>query len=91
MSVIPLMCHNTILEIMSAGGIVGFTAYSVHRIQTILSVTKNLTIERTFIAGTILAMLVISMFDNHLFNIFPTIVYSALLAVLFSGENTAKE
>ncbi len=91
MSVIPLMCHNTILEIMSAGGIVGFTAYSVHRIQTILSVTKNLTTERTFIAGTILAMLVISMFDNHLFNIFPTIVYSALLAVLFGGENTAKE
>lgn len=87
MSVIPLMCHNTMFEIMSACGTVGLCAYSVHRVQTILSFTKNITPERTFIAGTIIALLVISLFDNHVFNVFPTLVYSALLAVLFGGEN----
>lgn len=86
MSVIPLMCHNTLLEVMSACGITGLIAYSVHRIQTILSFTKNVTPERTFIAGTIFAMLVISLFDNHVFNVFPTFIYSALLAVLYGGE-----
>lgn len=86
MSVIPLMCHNTLFEVMSSCGIIGVCAYSAHRVQTILSFTKNITPERTFIAGTIIALLVISLFDNHLFNVFPTLIYSALLAVLFSGE-----
>ena len=48
---------------------------------------KNVTVERAFIAATIGAMLIISLFDNHIFNIFPTIIYSSLIAVLTAGEH----
>lgn len=87
---IPFMCHNTPLQLLSSCGIVGFGAYTVHRIQTVISVFKNVTIERAFIATSILAMLIISLFDNHMFNIFPTIIYSCLIAVLAAGEKKEK-
>ena len=47
---------------------------------------KNVTLERFFIAVTVLAMLIISLMDNHMFNIFPTIIYSSLIAVLSASE-----
>lgn len=87
---IPYMCHNTILELLSACGVVGFGAYAVHRVQTAVSFFKNVTIERALIATTILAMVIICLFDNHMFNIFPTIIYSCLIAVLDAGERKEK-
>lgn len=84
---IPLMCHNTILQLMSCSGIIGLGAYLIHRTQTVLSFCRNINTERGFIAITILAMLIICLFDNHIFNIFPTIIYSALVAVLVQNED----
>lgn len=83
---IPHMCHNTVLQILSCSGVVGISAYLVHRIQTVICFFKNITTERAFIATTVLVMLIICLFDNHLFNIFPTIIYSSLIAVLAAGE-----
>lgn len=84
---IPHMCHNTLLQLLSSCGLVGIAAYLTHRAQTVISFMKNVTVERAFIAATIGAMLIISLFDNHIFNIFPTIIYSSLIAVLTAGEH----
>ena len=86
----PLMCHNTLLELLSASGIVGLIVYLGHRTQTIISFCKNITYERTFIALTILSILLLSLLDNHIFNIFPTIIYSSLIAVLDKSEEKLK-
>ena len=86
----PLMCHNTILELLSACGIVGIIVYLAHRTQTVISFCKNITLERTFIALTILSILLLSLLDNHLFNIFPTIIYSSLIAILDKSEEKIK-
>lgn len=86
---IPHMCHNTVFQLMSCCGTIGIIVYIIHRIQTIRSYFKNPTPERTFIALAIVALLLISLFDNHLFNIFPTIIYSSLLAVLSKNEAKA--
>lgn len=83
---IPLMCHNTVLQLLSACGILGLAVYTVHRTQTIISYFKNINAERTFIALTILSILILSLLDNHIFNVFPTIIYSALIAVLDKSE-----
>ena len=83
---VPFMCHNTILQILSCCGTLGIIAYAIHRVQTIISFSKNMTMERTFIALTITALILISLLDNHMFNIFPTIIYSSLIAVLNSSE-----
>jgi len=88
-SFIPMMCHNTILELMSACGTVGIVAYLIHRVQTVISFCKNITLERTFIALTILPILILSLLDMHLLIIFPTVIYSSLLAVLVKSQEKA--
>ena len=86
MSFIPPMCHNTIVELLSACGIMGLLTYAIHRIQTIISFFRNVNYNRAFIALTMLTLVGISLVDNHIFNIFPTIIYSCLLAALIASE-----
>lgn len=88
LGLVPLMCHNTILQLMSSCGIVGLVAYCIHRVQTVTCYCKNITVERTFIALTIAIILLLSLIDMHIFNIFPTIIYSCLLAVLEKSERS---
>jgi hypothetical protein len=84
--VYPLTYHDTIFQFLGSCGAVGLFVYGVHRAQTVVSYAKNITIERTFVAFTILALLIVSIFDNHLFHFFPTLVYSMLVAVLVNSE-----
>lgn len=86
LSFIPLMCHNTLLELLSACGILGLITYAIHRGQTVISFFNNVTLERTFLALTISGLLITSLFDNHIFYIFPTMIYSSLTAFLVKSE-----
>ena len=61
--------------------------YLVHRAQTVISFCKNVTLERTFIALTILPILILSLLDCHIFLIFPTVVYACLLAVFDKSQD----
>ncbi|MDE7083197.1 MAG: O-antigen ligase family protein [Clostridia bacterium] len=88
---IPMMCHNTVLQLLASCGAVGLIAYLIHRVQTVISFCKNVTIERTFIALTILPILLLSLLDVHIFIIFPTVIYSCLLAVLIKSEEKTPE
>lgn len=83
---VPLMSHNTVLQLLSSCGLFGLVAYTIHRVQTVVSFCKNVTLERTFVALCILTILGLSLIDVHIFNIFPTIIYSCLLAVLVKSE-----
>lgn len=83
---LPQTCHNTVLEIMAACGIFGLAAYLLHRVQTVISFFKNITVERTLIALTIAVLLLMSLLDMHIFNVFPTIIYACLLAALIKSE-----
>ncbi len=90
LNLVPLMCHNTVLQLMSSCGMVGLIFYTVHRVQTVVCYCKNITVERTFIALTIVIILMLSLVDMHIFNIFPTIIYSCLLAVLEKSQDKQK-
>ena len=84
---IPKLMHSTIMEFLSSCGIVGLIVYLAHRVLTVISYLKNITVERTYLMLAIAVFLIISLFDNHLFNIFPTIIYSCLIAALAGSEN----
>ena len=84
---IPKLMHSTIMEFLSSCGIVGLIVYLAHRVLTVISYLKDITVERTYLILAIAVFLIISLFDNHLFNIFPTIIYSCLIAALASSEN----
>lgn len=86
LDIIPLMYHNTVLQMLGACGIVGLIAYAVHRVQTIISCFKNITVGRIYVAITLGGLLFISLFDNHMFYIFPTIVYIAFVGLLQASE-----
>lgn len=88
--IIPVMYHNTVVELLASGGVVSFGAYAVHRLQTVLSFFKNVTHDRFYVALTICGLLLVSLLDNHIFYLFPTIIYSLLLGVLVLSEKKAE-
>lgn len=83
---IPFFYHNTIMQMLASCGVVGLLAYIVHRVQTVKSFLSNVTAGRSFLAITILSILILSLLDVHMFDIMPTFMYSSLLAVLVKTE-----
>ena len=93
LDIIPKMYHNTLLQMAGACGFVGLAAYVVHRMHTVISYIKNINTDRTYIAVTIAVFLLVSLFDNHMFYIFPTILYAGLTGLMQASQNAgaAKE
>lgn len=83
---IPLMYHNTIAQIMASCGAIGIIAYGFHRFQTIKNFLKKPTLARGFIGLSVLALLFINMFDNHLFYFFATMIYASLIHYVTNQE-----
>ena len=79
-SFFPARWHNTFIQIISSCGIVGLIAYAFHRYQTIVLFIKNPSVEKTFIALSIITLLIMSLLDCHFFNIGPVLFYSIMLA-----------
>ncbi len=76
----PPRWHNTIVQLLASCGIVGLGAYILHRVQTVRMFLNHRTKENTFIACSLIVLLLCSMFDCHFFNIGPTLYYSMALA-----------
>jgi O-antigen ligase len=79
----PALYHNTFIQILASCGSVGFLAYAVHRTQSILSFIKHPTTKRAYLGLLLICMLLINLFDVHIFCIFSTILYSALISLFF--------
>lgn len=89
LDIIPYMYHNTLMQMLGACGIVGIVTYVIHRAQTIISLARNLSLQRVYLAITLGVFLLISLFDNHLFYLFPTLLYTAMIGTLKAGEKSA--
>lgn len=87
--IIPKMYHNTILQMLGACGTVGLAAYLFHRTQTIISLFKYITLERVYLAFTCGILLFVSLFDNHMFYLFPTLLYVGLVGLLKASEKSS--
>lgn len=86
LDIIPKMYHNTILQMLGACGAVGLATYLFHRVQTVISFFKNITLERVYLAFTCGILLIVSLFDNHMFYLFPTLLYVGLVGLLKASE-----
>ncbi|MCD8307765.1 MAG: O-antigen ligase family protein [Clostridia bacterium] len=78
-ALIPGMAHDTFAEILAACGMVGLLAYCIHRIQTIIEFVKNPSADKLIMAMSIVALLIMSLMDNHIFYMLPTIFYAGML------------
>lgn len=79
-SFFPPRWHNTVVQMLASGGIVGISAYGFHRYQTLKLFLKQPTLGKGLIALSILALLGTSLLDCHFFNVGPTLFYSMALA-----------
>lgn len=79
-SFFPPRWHNTLIQILASCGIVGFIAYSFHRIQTLWLFLRRPNGKKMFAFVSMLTLLVTSMVDCHFFNVGPVLFYSMALA-----------
>lgn len=79
-SLFPPRWHNTAIQLLATGGVVGLFGYIVHRVQTVKLLLKKPSKDKTFVALSILALLLTSLLDCHFFNVGPVLLYSAMLA-----------
>lgn len=78
---IPLMAHQTFLQLLSSMGFVGLVAYVYYRLDTAEMFFKRPTVYKTLLGLSVLVLLIESMLDNFIFTIFPLFFYSVALAV----------
>lgn len=76
----PSRAHDTFFQLLASGGVLALAAYVLHRIQTLVLFFKKPSAEKGFILLCVLALLVSSLFDCHMFNIGPGLPYACLLA-----------
>ena len=86
---VPDFAHNTVFELLGATGIVGFVAYSVYRISTLVIAFKKATPERVALVVSALYIAVASLLDNFVFQIFSPVFYTVtmVMAVLLYEED----
>jgi hypothetical protein len=77
----PQLCHNTLLEMLSSCGAIGLLAYAYHRLQTVKLFYNRPTREKTFVGLCIASLLLSCILDCHFFLIGPGFSYSIFLAI----------
>lgn len=82
----PARYHNTIVQLLAATGTVGTIFYLYHRFETVFITLRRPRLEKTFAYMSILCILVSSMLDCFLFNIWLGFEYGFLLAFI-EGRN----
>lgn len=78
---LPESAHNTVLQLLSASGVVGFLAYTYFRFKSVIPFVKKPSVLKTLLGISILSLLFGSMLDNFVFDIYPTFYTSIALAI----------
>jgi O-antigen ligase len=75
------LLHNTLIELMAAGGSVATLAYLYYRVKTAMIFFRRPTLQRVFLGMSILVLLGTSLLDIHTFTIYPLFFYAAALSM----------
>ena len=77
--VFPDMFHNLLIQVLASCGLVGMAAYLFHLSQVLCLLLHRPTAKRILYLGIVLAVSGASLLDNHIFHIFPALLYSLAL------------
>ena len=88
---LALQAHNTILQLLSATGIIGFMAYAYYRYCTMKPVFVRPTLRKTLMAMSVMVLLLGSLLDNFVFFIYPTFHYTVALVVIHKSSREEME
>ncbi len=77
----PDMYHNILVQILASCGIIGMLAYLFHLAQVLNLFLAKPTAERVLYFAIILSISGASLLDNHIFHVFPALIYSISLVL----------
>lgn len=77
---VPDFAHNTVFELLGATGIVGFVTYFIYRISTLILTFKRPTLDRLMLMITASYIVLSSLLDNFVFQIFSPVLYTVAVA-----------
>ena len=79
----PFLCHNTLIEILAACGIVGLGAYIFHRYKTVkLFIARKNDSFTVFMGLCVLGLLLTGLLDVHFFMFYFIMYYSTILTMV---------
>lgn len=79
--VFPDMYHNLLIQTLACCGLVGMLAYMFHFAQVLNLLIRKPTAERLLYFAIFLMISGTSLLDNHIFHVFPALVYSMALVL----------
>lgn len=79
-AILPARWHNTVIQLLASCGIVGLVCYGIHRVQTVKLFWRRRKTPVIYIGLSVLALLMMSMLDCHMFNVGPVLFYAMALA-----------
>ncbi len=74
--------HNTVLQLLSATGIIGIAAYIYYRAITVKEIIKKPSLLKTMMAISMAVLVLGSLLDNFVFNIYPMFYYNMALIII---------
>ena len=78
---LPTMAHNTVIQLLSSMGIVGFIAYLAYRVRMLIPFLRKMTADKFMLLLTVLYVVGASMFDNFVFYIYTMFLYTIVIAL----------
>lgn len=78
--------HNTIFQLLSATGVVGLVSYAYYRYESLKPLFHRPSLKKSMIAMSIAVLLLGSLLDNFIFNIYPMFHYSVALVIIHKAS-----
>ena len=82
--------HNTLLQLLSATGAFGLLSYLYYRYESLKPVFTRPSMKKTFFAMSIGVLLLSSLLDNFVFNIYPVFHYIISLVIIHRSAEEEK-
>jgi O-antigen ligase len=79
---VPIMAHNTPLQMLVSCGIVGLLLYCIYRVATLWPLIKRPSFVKIMLASPVLMTICESLLDNFIFYIYMAFPYVVFLAII---------
>ena len=89
-SFIPTMAHNTVFQLLFSMGIVGFAAYTLYRLKTVILFLRRPSMMKTMLGASMLVLMGASLLDNFMFHIQPVFYYSIAMVIACKKDSEDK-
>lgn len=87
---LPMQAHNTVLQLLSLGGILALGAYLYYRYKSAEPIFRRPTLTKSMLGMSIAVLLASSLLDNFIFNVYPMFYYTVALVIIHKASAEGK-